>query len=73
MAVSTVASSMRSVMNQLASGVATAAVFSVATAAPNAQLAIFPGADHFLLFTSPDKVLGTLVPFLDAPASETTK
>jgi pimeloyl-ACP methyl ester carboxylesterase len=40
---------------------------------PNAQLAIFPGADHFLLFTSPDKLLGTLVPFLDAPASETTK
>jgi hypothetical protein len=29
---------------------------------PYAQLAIFPGADDFLLFTKPDKVLGTLVP-----------
>jgi len=37
---------------------------------PNAQLAILPASDHFLLFTNPDKVLGTLVPFLDAPAAE---
>ena len=34
---------------------------------PNAQLAIFPGRDHFMLFQSPDKVLETLLPFLDAP------
>ena len=32
---------------------------------PNAQLAIFPGGDHFMLFMSPDKVLAALVPFLD--------
>jgi pimeloyl-ACP methyl ester carboxylesterase len=35
---------------------------------PNARLAIFPGADHFVLFTSMDKVLGTLTAFLDGPA-----
>jgi pimeloyl-ACP methyl ester carboxylesterase len=34
---------------------------------PNAQLAIFPGGDHFLLFSSPDKLLATLGPFLNAP------
>jgi pimeloyl-ACP methyl ester carboxylesterase len=34
---------------------------------PNAQLAIFPCGDHFMLFQSPGKVLATLVPFLDAP------
>ena len=34
-------------------------------AIPNAQLAIFPGADHFLLFSNPEKVLATLVPFLE--------
>jgi pimeloyl-ACP methyl ester carboxylesterase len=34
---------------------------------PNAQLAIFPHGDHFMIFQSPDKVLATLVPFLDAP------
>jgi pimeloyl-ACP methyl ester carboxylesterase len=37
---------------------------------PNAQLAIFPGGDHFMLWTSPDRVLSTLVPFLDAPMPE---
>jgi pimeloyl-ACP methyl ester carboxylesterase len=31
----------------------------------NAQLAIFPGGDHFMLWSSPDKVLSTLAPFLD--------
>jgi pimeloyl-ACP methyl ester carboxylesterase len=36
----------------------------------NAQLAIFPGSDHFVLFQSPDKVLATLVPFLDARQTE---
>jgi pimeloyl-ACP methyl ester carboxylesterase len=34
---------------------------------PNAQLAIFPGGDHFLPFSSPDKLLATLAPFLNAP------
>ena len=33
-----------------------------------------PAEDHhFLLFTSPDKVLGTVVPFLDVPPSEPNK
>ena len=40
---------------------------------PNSQLAIFPGGDHFLLFMSPEKVLSTLVPFLDTPFQETKK
>lgn len=40
---------------------------------PNAQLALFPGGDHFVLFTNPEKVLSTLVPFLDAPPSERGK
>ena len=31
---------------------------------PNARLAIFPGSDHFVLFTRPDTVLVTLMPFL---------
>ncbi|MBC8065687.1 MAG: alpha/beta hydrolase [Chlorobia bacterium] len=39
---------------------------------PNSQLAIFPGGDHFLPFTSPDKVLAFLVPFLDAPGPAQT-
>jgi pimeloyl-ACP methyl ester carboxylesterase len=34
---------------------------------PNAQLAVFPGGDHFLLWTSPDKVLSPIAAFLDAP------
>lgn len=34
---------------------------------PNAQLAIFPGGDHFYLFTNPGKVVVTLTGFLDAP------
>jgi pimeloyl-ACP methyl ester carboxylesterase len=33
---------------------------------PNAQLAIFPGADHFLLFQDPEKLLPTVAAFLDA-------
>jgi pimeloyl-ACP methyl ester carboxylesterase len=32
---------------------------------PNAQLAILPGADHFALWTSPDKVLAPIAAFLD--------
>jgi pimeloyl-ACP methyl ester carboxylesterase len=34
---------------------------------PNAQLVIFPGADHFLLFQDPEKLLTTVAAFLDAP------
>jgi pimeloyl-ACP methyl ester carboxylesterase len=34
---------------------------------PNAQLAVFPGADHFLLLQSPEKILPTIAAFLDAP------
>jgi pimeloyl-ACP methyl ester carboxylesterase len=34
---------------------------------PNAQLAVFPGGDHFLLWTSPEKVLAPVAAFLDAP------
>jgi pimeloyl-ACP methyl ester carboxylesterase len=34
---------------------------------PNALLAIFPGGDHFLPFSGPDKLLATLAPFLNAP------
>jgi pimeloyl-ACP methyl ester carboxylesterase len=34
---------------------------------PNAQLAILPGGDHFLLWTSPEKVLAPVAAFLDAP------
>jgi pimeloyl-ACP methyl ester carboxylesterase len=37
---------------------------------PNAQLAIFPDGDHFMLFTSPEKVLATLVPFLEGRIPE---
>jgi pimeloyl-ACP methyl ester carboxylesterase len=35
---------------------------------PKAQLAILPGADHFLLFSRPDVVLALMTTFLDAPA-----
>jgi pimeloyl-ACP methyl ester carboxylesterase len=34
---------------------------------PNAQLAVFPGADHFLIFQAPEKLFPTVVAFLDAP------
>jgi len=37
---------------------------------PNAQLAIFPGADHFLLLQSPDKLFATITAFLDSPVPE---
>ena len=30
-------------------------------------LAVFPGGDHFPLFTSPDRVLSPIAAFLDAP------
>ena len=35
---------------------------------PKSQLAIFPAGDHFVLFMNADKVVSTLVSFLDAPA-----
>jgi pimeloyl-ACP methyl ester carboxylesterase len=38
---------------------------------PNAQLAVFPGADHFLIFQDPEKMLPTIAAFLDAPIPET--
>jgi pimeloyl-ACP methyl ester carboxylesterase len=40
---------------------------------PNAQLAVFPGADHFLLWQSPEKVLPTVAAFLDTPVPEPKK
>src|SRR5206468_3472164 len=35
----------------------------------NAQLAIVPGANHFLLFQDPERLLPTIAAFLDAPMS----
>jgi pimeloyl-ACP methyl ester carboxylesterase len=40
---------------------------------PNAQLALFSGGDHFILFTAPDRVLSTLTPFLDGVTPEPPK
>jgi pimeloyl-ACP methyl ester carboxylesterase len=40
---------------------------------PNSQLAIFPGGDHFVLFSNPDLVISALAPFLDAPLAEQKK
>jgi pimeloyl-ACP methyl ester carboxylesterase len=37
---------------------------------PNAQLAVFPGADHFLLWQGPEKLLPTIAAFLDEPIPE---
>jgi pimeloyl-ACP methyl ester carboxylesterase len=37
---------------------------------PNAQLAVFPGGDHFMLWRSPEKMLPTIAAFLDAPLPE---
>jgi len=34
---------------------------------PHAQLVIYPGGDHFMLWSDPDKVMSTLITFLDAP------
>lgn len=34
---------------------------------PHAELAIFPKADHFMIFQSPDKLFPTIKTFLDAP------
>jgi pimeloyl-ACP methyl ester carboxylesterase len=40
---------------------------------PSAQLAVFPGADHFLIFQSPEKLLPTIAAFLNAPVPEPKK
>ncbi len=40
---------------------------------PNAQLAVFPGADHFLLWQNPEKLLPTIAAFLDEPMPEPKK
>jgi pimeloyl-ACP methyl ester carboxylesterase len=40
---------------------------------PNSQLAIFPGGDHFVLFSNPDLVISALVSFLDAPLADQKK
>ena len=34
---------------------------------PNAQLAVFPGGDHFLLWTRPDTVLAPIAAFVNTP------
>lgn len=34
---------------------------------PNAQLAVFPGGDHFLIFLNSEKLLTTVATFLDPP------
>jgi pimeloyl-ACP methyl ester carboxylesterase len=34
---------------------------------PNAKLAVVPGGDHFLIFTSPETVLAPVAAFLDTP------
>jgi pimeloyl-ACP methyl ester carboxylesterase len=34
---------------------------------PYSQLAVFPGADHFLLWQNPEKILPTIAAFLNAP------
>jgi len=38
---------------------------------PNAKLAVFPGGDHFLLWTSPNTVLAPVAVFLDTPTANT--
>jgi pimeloyl-ACP methyl ester carboxylesterase len=37
---------------------------------PNAQVAVFPGGDHFMLFTSPETLLAPIAAFLNAPMPE---
>jgi pimeloyl-ACP methyl ester carboxylesterase len=37
---------------------------------PNAKLAVFPGGDHFLFWTSPDTVLTPVAAFLSAPETK---
>jgi pimeloyl-ACP methyl ester carboxylesterase len=37
---------------------------------PSAQLAIIPDAGHFVLLSEPEKLLPTVVAFLDAPTDK---
>jgi pimeloyl-ACP methyl ester carboxylesterase len=37
---------------------------------PQAQLAVFPGGDHFLLMTKPEIVLAPVAAFLGAPEAK---
>jgi pimeloyl-ACP methyl ester carboxylesterase len=37
---------------------------------PNAQLAIFPDASHFMLFSEPERLMPTIAAFLDAPTDK---
>jgi len=48
-------------------GVRLEAVVEMFRLIPNAQLAVFPGADHFLLFQDPEKMLPAIAAFLNAP------
>jgi pimeloyl-ACP methyl ester carboxylesterase len=34
---------------------------------PKAELAVFPGGDHFMILTSPEKLLSPIAEFLNAP------
>jgi pimeloyl-ACP methyl ester carboxylesterase len=40
---------------------------------PNSQLAILPGADHFLIWQRPEQLLPTIAAFLDAPMPRANK
>jgi pimeloyl-ACP methyl ester carboxylesterase len=37
---------------------------------PDAQLAIFPGGDHFLIFSNQGKLLAPVAEFLNAPVPQ---
>ena len=41
------------------------AMMATYRAIPGAQLAIVPGADHFMVMTMPEKTVAMVVPFLD--------
>ena len=36
---------------------------------PNSKLAVFPDGDHFILYTRPNKVVGTFMTFFNTPAT----
>jgi pimeloyl-ACP methyl ester carboxylesterase len=38
---------------------------------PNSQLAVFPGADHFMVWQTPEKLFPTIAAFLDEPMPKT--
>jgi pimeloyl-ACP methyl ester carboxylesterase len=39
---------------------------------PNSQLAVFPGGDHFLIWTNPEKMFPMIAAFLDEPTTKTS-